>query len=130
METLIKDDPLFSKAHEQVEDFRTDDTLMDQYWAGRKWEENYITNLEAEREEGFKEGFEKGREEALKELAKVTEARIQAENKACEEAEAKEREKQARIQAENKAREAEAVRRIAEEQIRQLLAKSKTDDKG
>ena len=74
MKTIIGDDAIISKAHQQYVDFTRNDELLELYEARRKYQLQYNTDITEARIEGEKkgkiEGEKKGKIENAKRMLK------------------------------------------------------------
>ena len=60
METIIKDDEIFSKAHDRYRQFTLNDELMELYEARIKYQLQYNTDMAYAEEKGIEKGIQKG----------------------------------------------------------------------
>jgi len=65
MNTIIKDNPIFEKAHRKYEQFIQNDDLMEIYEARLKQELQHDMDIRFEREQGIKQGLEQGLEQGI-----------------------------------------------------------------
>ena len=70
MKTIIGDDAIISKAHQQYVNFTRNDELLEIYEARRKYQLQYNTDITEARIEGEKKGEKKGKIESAKQMLK------------------------------------------------------------
>jgi predicted transposase/invertase (TIGR01784 family) len=61
MRTVIKEDTIFNKAHEEYSRFVQDDEMVTLYEARMKWQLDYNSGMAAAEEKGIEKGIEKGK---------------------------------------------------------------------
>lgn len=69
METLLKDEPVFQKAHHEFKRFTEDERLRDIYESRLKAQRDYVTLIENAREQGLEQGIEQGTIDTKRETA-------------------------------------------------------------
>ncbi|MDC7234682.1 MAG: Rpn family recombination-promoting nuclease/putative transposase [Spirochaetales bacterium] len=70
MNIILKDDPVFEKAHDTFRKFTTDEMLKEKYDARMKWESDRATAIDEAWVDGNEQGIEKGRMEEKEQLNK------------------------------------------------------------
>lgn len=65
MKTLLKNEPIIQKAHNEFKKFTADERLRDIYEARLKWQRDHAYFMDAAREEGLKQGMKEGIEQGI-----------------------------------------------------------------